>query len=166
MFILNTRTSELSKLQQDYEQRESTLTNQSQEIVQLKEACKIAEAKLAESQRDLTETRAKFQNSTVFIHHSCKANSLLKEEKDSLQKILQDNAFKLKNLKHDYDQINEKYLVIEQDYNNIHFENELLNKKISELKNLNELITNEKIESHKVLLNFLYDNNNNNCLFH
>ena len=155
LFNFNTRTSELNKLQQDYEQRESNMTNQSQEIMQLKEACKNTEAKLAESQRDLTETRTKFQNSTVFIHHSCKANSLLKEEKDSLQKILQDNAFKLKNLKHDYDQINEKYLVIEQDYNNIHFENELLNKKINELKNLNELITNEKIESHKVLFKFI-----------
>lgn len=87
----------------------------------------------------------------MFIQHSCKANSLLKEEKDSLEKILQDNAFKLKNLKNDYDNIYEKYVFIENQCNNMQFENDMANKKLDELKNLNEIITNERNEANKVI---------------
>ncbi len=140
----------MNKLQKNYEQHESTISSQTQELYQLRENNKHLEVKLSECQKDLSEIRAKFQNSSVFIHHSCKANTLLKEEKDSLEKILQDNAFKLKSLKYDYDQINEKYMIIETDYNKCHLENDLLNKKITELKHLNEVVTNEKIAVTKV----------------
>ena len=103
------------------------------------------------AQASLNEYKTKYENSAVFIQHSCKANSLLKEEKESLDSILQDNATKLENLKKNYDEIHDKYSLIQISYQELIEENDLNNKKLAELKNLNEILTNEKEESFKVL---------------
>lgn len=108
------------------------------------------ECDLKTVQNELNEIRAKFENSTVFIHHSCKANSLLKEEKDSLDKILQDNAIKLENLKKNYDKLAEKHNTLESLFSDTKAEKDLSNKKVDELKNLNEIISNEKEDCVKV----------------
>jgi len=106
---------------------------------------------LKSAQNELNDIKAKFENSTVFIHHSCKANSLLKEEKDSLDKILQDNALKLESLKKGYDELLEKHNNIEMLYNDTNAEKDLAYKKLNEIKNLNEIISNEKENCFKVL---------------
>ena len=103
------------------------------------------------AQNELNAIKVKFENSTVFIHHSCKANSLLKEEKDSLDKILQDNALKLESLKKGYDELLEKHNNIEMLYNDTNAEKDLAYKKLDEIKNLNEIISNEKENCFKVL---------------
>ena len=113
-------------------------------------------------QTELNDIKAKFENSTVFIHHSCKANSLLKEEKDSLDKILQDNAVKLESLKKNYDELLEKHNNIEMLYNDTNAEKDLAYKKLDEIKKLNEIILNEKEDCFKVFFIENYFNFFNN----
>ncbi len=126
---------------------EKAFATQSQELAQTKDKAKAIETHAKQAQTELEDLRLKFQNSSVFIHHSCKTNSLLKSEKESLEKILQDNALKLKTLKEDYDKCYEKYVLIESEYSNLGMQNELSGKKLAELKNLNEIITNEKLQA-------------------
>lgn len=108
------------------------------------------ETQLKLAQNELSELRVKFENTTVFIQHSCKANSLLKEEKDSLDKILKDNAVKLETLKKSYDELNEKYTNVNSQFTELTEENDLCNKKLNEIKNYNEIILKEKEDSLKV----------------
>lgn len=144
---LEARTAELEKIKKKCEQSEVLIASQAQELAQTKEHVKSIETSSKLAQTELEDLRLKFQNSSVFIHHSCKTNSLLKSEKESLEKILQDNATKLKNLKDDYDKCYEKYVLIESEYNNMSAENDLSNKRLAEIKNLNEIITNEKLHA-------------------
>jgi chromosome segregation ATPase len=127
------------------------LESQFEKIKNLNEIKNKLENELKSAQNELNDIKVKFENSTVFIHHSCKANSLLKEEKDSLDKILQDNALKLESLKKGYDELLEKNNNIEMLYNDTNAEKDLAYKKLDEIKNLNEIISNEKENCFKVL---------------
>ena len=126
------------------EKCEAKLNAQSQQIQQLTEYKSNLESQYKQSASELNEVKFRFQNSTSLIQHSCKANSLLKEEKDSLEKILQDNAVKLKSLKSEYDQLKEKYSQAESQNSELKLDGELVSKKISELIKLNEILTSEK----------------------
>ena len=127
------------------------MESQFEKIKNLNEIKNKLENELKSAQNELNDIKVKFENSTVFIHHSCKANSLLKEEKDSLDKILQDNALKLESLKKGYDELLEKNNNIEMLYNDTNAEKDLAYKKLDEIKNLNEIISNEKENCFKVL---------------
>jgi hypothetical protein len=81
---------------------------------------------------------------------------MLKEEKESLEKILQDNAVKLKTMKSDYDQLKEKFASIETQANELRIDNEITSKKIIEYKKLNEILTNEKDNLSNVGYIFLF----------
>jgi len=129
----------LNKLKKVCEENESRLEEQSKQLNQLNETKVNLENELKIVQSELNEVRIKFENSTVFIHHSCKANSLLKEEKDSLDKILQDNAIKLVTLKKSYDELFEKFSNIQNQYNDTIADKDLINRKLDETKNLNEI---------------------------
>ncbi len=158
--VLNSRLTELDSVKKDLEVSLSQKITQSSELALLKEKSLSMEVSLKASQTELEEMRVKFQNGTMFIQHSCKANALLKEEKDSLEKILKDNACKLKDLKGDYDKIYERYVMIENEYNNVNYENDLLNKKLAEIKKLNEIIESEKIEAGKEVVQYKSELNN------
>ncbi len=142
----------MNKLKKVCEENESRLEEQSKQLNQLNETKVNLENELKIVQSELNEVRIKFENSTVFIHHSCKANSLLKEEKDSLDKILQDNAIKLVTLKKSYDELFEKFSNIQNQYNDTIADKDLINRKLDETKNLNEIISNEKEDCNKVNL--------------
>ena len=126
------------------EKCESKLKTQSTQIHQLTELKSNLEVQCKQSMTELKEIKFRFENSTSLIQHSCKANSLLKEEKESLEKILQDNAVKLKTMKSDYDQLKEKFASIETQANELRIDSEITSKKIIEYKKLNEILTNEK----------------------
>ena len=111
------------------------MESQIEKIKNLNEIKNKLENELKSAQNELNDIKVKFENSTVFIHHSCKANSLLKEEKDSLDKILQDNALKLESLKKGYDELLEKNNNIEMLYNDTNAEKDLAYKKLDEIKN-------------------------------
>lgn len=139
------------------EKCESKLKSQSNQIQQLTEGKTSIEAQLKQSTTELKEIKFRFENSTSLIQHSCKANSLLKEEKDSLEKILQDNAIKLKNLKNDYDHLKEKFTSCETQANEFRIDGELSNKKLTEYKKLNEILTNEKenLSNVRLIIKFI-----------
>ena len=147
----------MNKLRKICEENEPRLEEQSKQINQLNEVKVQLENELKIVQSELNEIRVKFENSTVFIHHSVKASSLLKEEKDSLDKILKDNAIKLETLKKNYDELFEKYSNIESQYNDAIADKVLIIKKLNETKNLNEIISNEKEDCNKV--KFVFDLN-------
>jgi len=145
--VLSSRQAELDRLCKDLEASESAKRAQSGELAQLKEKWREMEVGLRGRQTELEELRVKFQNSSAFVQHSCKANALLKEEKESLERILKDNACKLKELKADYDKIYERYVLIENEYNSVNCDNDLLGKKLAEMKRLNEIVESEREEA-------------------
>ena len=136
------------------EKCDSKLKFQSTQIQQLTESKLSMESQYKQSLAELNEIKFRFQNSTSLIQHSCKANALLKEEKESLEKILQDNAVKLKHLKDEYDQLKDKYALVETQANEMKIDNELASKKLNELKKLMDLVNNEKANSLNVRFRF------------
>ncbi len=131
---------------------ETKLQNQYQQTTKLNEQKINIESKLNQLQQEYNDMKIKFQNSATLIQHTCKSNTLMKEEKESLEKILKDNISKIKSLKQEYDILNDKYQSVENINENLKTELDLLEKKCNELKKLNEIFSKEKDENLKVNL--------------
>jgi hypothetical protein len=139
-------------LNKQLDKSETKLQNQYQQTTKLNEQKINIESKLNQLQQEYNDMKIKFQNSATLIQHTCKSNTLMKEEKESLEKILKDNISKIKSLKQEYDILNDKYQSVENINENLKTELDLLEKKCNELKKLNEIFSKEKDENLKVNL--------------
>lgn len=144
--------NDCNKLMKKYEQHEVKLGNQNKKILKLIEQKESIELELKQFQTELTDVKAKLKNSSVFIEHSCKANSLLKEEKDALDDLFKEIEAKLKVTKNEYEKLNENYGKLEIGNNELKLEIEITNKKLNESKKMNELLFHEKEEHLKVFI--------------
>jgi hypothetical protein len=124
--------------------------NQSQTISELSESKKKLENDLAKTLMELNEVKEKFESSANLIQHTFKTGALIKEEKDSLEKILKDNAVKLRLMKEEYDKLSEAYSKNEARCFELQSDLEFTNKKNGELKKLNEILDCEKEACLKV----------------
>jgi predicted nucleic acid-binding Zn-ribbon protein len=146
----------MTKLASQIEKQDALLKTQAQEIQQLNEQKSNFELQIKQLSIELNDTKVRFQNSTSLIQHSCKANTLLKEEKDSLEKILQDSAIKLKNLKTECDEVKEKHSKLEGQHSELQSDYDIKIKKLNEFQKLNEILSNEKEECIKVSFSFIF----------
>ncbi|CAF0906170.1 unnamed protein product [Brachionus calyciflorus] len=142
--ILNKKNNEYQKLVKKNEQNESKVKSLSHVVKKLSSEKSQIETVLKECQSEFDDCKLKLQNSTNLIQHSCKTNSLLKEEKDSLEKILQDNAIKLKNLNDEFEKVSEMKTKLEQEYTGLKNDAVLIEKKYNEVKKSNEVVRSEK----------------------
>jgi chromosome segregation ATPase len=134
----------LNKIYKKYEQNETKVKSQSQTINELNEQKQRLEKDLAKTLLELNDVKAKFESTSNLIQHTFKTGALIKEEKDSLEKILKDNAVKLRSMKEENEKLSDAYLKLEARCFGLQSDLELANKKNSELKRLNEIVNCEK----------------------
>jgi chromosome segregation ATPase len=127
-----------------FEQNEVKVKNQQATINELVENKQRLEKELTRTVYELSEVKSKFESSANLIQHTFKTGALLKEEKESLETILKDNAVKLRSMKEENDKLSEAYSKLEAKCFDGQGDLELANRKINELKKLNEILDCEK----------------------
>jgi chromosome segregation ATPase len=132
------------------EKSDSKTQSQNQQNHKLNEQKSALEAKLSQLQHEYNDMKVKVQNSNALIQQTCKSNTLFKEEKESLEKVVKDNVCKIKSLKLEHEQLNEKCTNLEGLNESLKNEMELLNRKIGELKRINEITAKDKDETVNV----------------
>ncbi len=75
---------------------------------------------------------------------------LFQDEKDTLNRILHDNAIKLKEIKGDYDNILSKLEIREKVFNDLQIDFDVTSKKLEQIQTLNDTLIRDKEELLKV----------------
>jgi chromosome segregation ATPase len=124
--------------------------NQREKIIKLNDIKENLEHNLKQTLIELNELRIKFQTNSNLIENNLKKNTLLNEEKQSLELILQDNAVKLKTLKNDYDQLLRDFEKTKSMNADLKSNLDISKKKLNEINKMNRILSEEKDQYLKV----------------
>jgi chromosome segregation ATPase len=138
-------------LHKEFTKADKELSEIKNQMQQTTEEKNLFEVKLKQCQLNLHDCKAKLQNNSTFIQHSCKTTSLLKDEKESLEKILKDNVTKMKSLREKNEMLAEKKLSIESNYEELKIEMDTVTKTLNDIRSYNDKIVKENNEIERDL---------------
>ena len=96
---------------------------------------------------ELGDTRLKLQSALCLVQQSCKTNSMLNEDKQSLEKILDDNAAKLTRLREERDEAHDKMIAAHADLAEMRLAKEASVKQANETRASLERAASEREEA-------------------
>lgn len=158
--IIDFKSQELNELNKLKDTLEQNCKLNDEKIRLLNEEKQSFETKLKDQSIKLNGLIMENDNCTKMIQQSYKVNSLLKEEKEHLNRIVHDNVDKLKELKREYDQLLRKHDSKDKDLRDLKIDLDLANKKLNQLVDINDKLTKDKDDLIKELKHSRFEVNN------